>query len=162
PCDVMQQGRGCFGGHDSTPRGPGPARRAAWSSAAVAGQVAGDQPTCLCPDFTGTRSPLSSLTVFWIFWISWMASREEPRANVVSDGLQSLVGNRLPIGTAHARDFMSHREITGRLVLRLVSHGSENVAQAVEPQALPPVDTQLLEQLTELPAEWSVRRAGVP
>src|SRR5262249_52317954 len=55
--------------------------------------------------------------------------REQPRVNVVGDGLQARVANRLAVHRGHVGYFMTHNVVDGGLVLGLVGHRAEGVAE---------------------------------
>src|SRR5262249_28527124 len=49
---------------------------------------------------------------------------EQPGSDVVGDGPQPRVADRLAVDGGHMRHFMAHDEVGGGLVLRLVGHGA--------------------------------------
>ena len=72
---------------------------------------------------------------------------EQPLPHVVRHRLQPLIADLLPVDAGHVRAFVAHDVVDGRLVLRLVGHGAEDVAQRVEAQPFATVDVELRSSL---------------
>jgi hypothetical protein len=63
---------------------------------------------------------------------------------MIGHGLQSLIRDGFTINSGHMRHFVSHYEVDGGLIFRLIGHSPEGVPQAVEPQTLSPIDVETL------------------
>src|SRR4051794_9200132 len=83
---------------------------------------------------------------------------EQPPPDVVRDGLQPLVGDRLAVDARHVVAGVAHDVIDRRLILALVRNGPERVPQRVE--VPPPSDAERIEYLAQFGTE-RVRRVAL-
>src|SRR5262249_40427380 len=81
---------------------------------------------------------------------------EQPVVNVVRDGLQTRVADRLAVDAGHMGYLMTHNVVGGGLVLRLVGHRAEGMPERVEAESLAAVGAELVEQLRELVCDRTV------
>src|SRR5438874_1366070 len=69
---------------------------------------------------------------------------EQPGVNVIGDGPQPRITDRLAVDAGHVRGFVPHDRIAGNLVAGFVRHSPERMPQGVEAKPMAAVDAQLL------------------
>src|SRR5262249_34324796 len=106
-------------------------------------------------------SPIASRLTRGCILLRAPLRREEPLANMLGDGHETSIVDRLAISAAHRVIAVAHDPIDCREVSRSVGDRSERVPERVEPQARA-LEFQLYQELVEFFADAIDRAAVLP